>query len=281
MDTFLGKNTKIPTQYAPYVLCKIPREFSRKTFIDSQSSVSKMHGFDLWRCYELIWLDSYHIPEACVLEFKYDAQSEYLLESKSAKIYLSSLRNRTFRDRDELSITISDDLSSALETTINVRIFDIDSYLQPVKRQGICLDTKTKELEELSMAALAKDTFHRRMDYVTHCNSTTNVDDVMYTNTFRCNCPITEQPDLATVTIHYTGIELNKSALSIYLNSFEKQSGFHEFSIERILLDITLKYEASNVMVYGNYMRRGGIEINPYRANYLIDSHHISRTLRQ
>ena len=47
-DLPLGKKTPVPEAYDPGVLYPIPRK-------DREEG---MHGFDLWRCYELAWLDS-------------------------------------------------------------------------------------------------------------------------------------------------------------------------------------------------------------------------------
>ncbi|WPX97708.1 hypothetical protein [Candidatus Fokinia crypta] len=283
MDTLLGRDTKIPAQYSPHVLHKVSRSSSRKAFLENSEAariIFEMNGFDLWRCYELIWVDKDHIPEACVLEFRYDAQSEFILESKSLKIYLSSLRRRTFEDKQELIETISYDIGSLLKTEIAIRVFEVDNCTQLTRCHGICLDEKKKKNKDYILSELPEKIFYRRCDYIMRSDTNVNVEEILYTNTFQSKCPITEQPDLATVTVHYTGVELDKEAFAIYLNSFADQINFHESCIEQIFVDISTKY-TSALLVYGNYTRRGGIEINPYRANYLINDACVNRRARQ
>ena len=85
---------------------------------------------------------------------------------------------------------------------------------------------------------------------------------------FRSLCPVTAQPDWATIYIAYKGKEINHSSLLSYLLSFRNHQGFHEECVEKIFQDVNERCELDSLLVRANYLRRGGIEINPLRATH-------------
>ena len=97
---------------------------------------------------------------------------------------------------------------------------------------------------------------------------------------FRSLCPVTAQPDWATIYISYEGNGINHKTLLRYLLSYRNHQGFHEECVERIFIDITKRCRLDKLSVRANFLRRGGIEINPVRTTpgYPI---HISREIRQ
>ena len=67
--------------------------------------------------------------------------------------------------------------------------------------------------------------------------------------------------------ISYSGPRIDESALVRYLVSFREHSDFHEQCVERIFLDLlTLLGEGAKLTVYARYVRRGGLDINPWRS---------------
>ena len=83
---------------------------------------------------------------------------------------------------------------------------------------------------------------------------------------FYCLCPITSQPDQATILIDYIGSNIQPSRLFAYLISFRSCRAFHETTIERIFIDLLLCLEPHSLKVEGRFNRRGGIAINPLRG---------------
>jgi len=79
-------------------------------------------------------------------------------------------------------------------------------------------------------------------------------------------CPVTGQPDYATIAIAYRGPRLDRAALAGYLSGFRLHPGFHEHCVERIFLDIAGACRTELLRVEARFTRRGGVDINPVRA---------------
>ena len=83
---------------------------------------------------------------------------------------------------------------------------------------------------------------------------------------FTSLCPITNQPDFATIYISYIpNIKMVESkSLKLYLFSFRNHGGFHEDCVARIMKDLRALMEPRYIEVYGKFTPRGGIAIDPY-----------------
>jgi len=112
-------------------------------------------------------------------------------------------------------------------------------------------------------------------------NDRSNVEESLYSNLFRSNCPVTHLPDWSSVQVHYQGRKISRSGLLRYLISYRNHEGFHEQCIEQIYHDIMLQLRPDYLYVRGYFSRRGGICINPIRASRPIDMPVSMRTLRQ
>lgn len=86
---------------------------------------------------------------------------------------------------------------------------------------------------------------------------------------FTSLCPITGQPDFATIYISYMpGQKLVESkSLKLYLFSFRNHGAFHEDCINVILNDLVKLMEPKYIEVWGKFLPRGGLSIDPF-ANY-------------
>lgn len=88
---------------------------------------------------------------------------------------------------------------------------------------------------------------------------------------FTSLCPITGQPDFATLYISYIPDKkmIESKSLKLYLFSFRNYGGFHEDCVNRILNDLVELLQPRYLEVCGKFLPRGGISIDPY-ANYGI-----------
>ena len=86
---------------------------------------------------------------------------------------------------------------------------------------------------------------------------------------FTSLCPITGQPDFATIRINYLpDIRMVESkSLRLYLFSFRNHGAFHEDCINIIMKDLIKLMDPKYIEVSGIFTPRGGISIYPY-ANY-------------
>lgn len=86
---------------------------------------------------------------------------------------------------------------------------------------------------------------------------------------FTSLCPITGQPDFATIYISYVpDIRMVESkSLKLYLFSFRNHGDFHEDVVNIIMKDLVRLLEPRYLEVWGKFLPRGGISIDPY-TNY-------------
>lgn len=81
---------------------------------------------------------------------------------------------------------------------------------------------------------------------------------------FTCLCPMTGQPDFATITIEYVPNELcvELKALKLYMWSFREQGAFHEAVTNEILDDIVKVISPNFMRIRAEFNVRGGIYTN-------------------
>ena len=86
---------------------------------------------------------------------------------------------------------------------------------------------------------------------------------------FTSLCPMTGQPDFATIYISYVPDKklVESKSLKLYLFSFRNFGEFHEDCVNRILDDLLRILEPKYIEVWGKFLPRGGLSIDPY-ANY-------------
>lgn len=86
---------------------------------------------------------------------------------------------------------------------------------------------------------------------------------------FTSLCPITGQPDFATITISYIPDELlvESKALKLYLFSYRNHGDFHENCVNTIMKDLIKAMAPKYIEVTGKFLPRGGLSIDPY-CNY-------------
>jgi 7-cyano-7-deazaguanine reductase len=78
---------------------------------------------------------------------------------------------------------------------------------------------------------------------------------------FTCLCPLTGQPDFATLRIEYTPAELcvELKSLKLYLWSYRSEGAFHEAVTNQILDDLVAALKPRWLKVVGDFAVRGGI----------------------
>jgi 7-cyano-7-deazaguanine reductase len=94
------------------------------------------------------------------------------------------------------------------------------------------------------------------------------VEQTLYSDLLKSNCPVTQQPDWASVQVHYRGPQIDPGSLLRYVLSYRNHTGFHETCVEQIYHDILQRLAPTRLRVYARYTRRGGLDINPYRSNF-------------
>ena len=81
-NTLLGKDTVYSDRYNPDLLQPIARSLGRNAIGDHQ-----FRGVDIWRLYELSWLNAQGIPQTAIAELAVPASTESIVESKSSTAF--------------------------------------------------------------------------------------------------------------------------------------------------------------------------------------------------
>ncbi|HEV7424773.1 MAG TPA: preQ(1) synthase [Thermoanaerobaculia bacterium] len=79
---------------------------------------------------------------------------------------------------------------------------------------------------------------------------------------FTCLCPVTAQPDFATIRIRYVPDEkcVELKSLKLYLWSYRDEGTFHEAVTNKIANDLIAALEPRYLYVEGDFYIRGGIK---------------------
>lgn len=254
-ELLLGKQTPVVARYAPELLYPIPRAEGRQSL--GLGSELPFSGCDQWYAYELSWLAENGRPEVRVGRFSIPAESPRMVESKSFKLYLNSLNNRVFASEDAFAATVIADISGVTGAAVELALLAPDSDTlagQPL--QGACLDSLTPRV---ASDAPEQDLLHVVGDTV--------IDEVLYSHLLRSLCPVTGQPDWATVWLRYSGRALERTSLLTYLLAYRNHPEFHEQCVERMFYDIQQVAQPERLELQAFYTRRGGLDISPYRTS--------------
>ncbi|NTV11151.1 MAG: NADPH-dependent 7-cyano-7-deazaguanine reductase QueF [Zoogloea sp.] len=253
----LGKTVSYRCEYAPELLFPLPRQPKRDE-IGIAPGPLPFVGEDLWNAYEISWLDPRGKPVVAIGSFRVPAGSPRLVESKSLKLYLNSFNQTRCQDVDAVAATIARDLSAAAGANVTVQLATLDTRPDRLLGypQGVLLDTLDVDIDTYS---LAPDLLMADFDAPA-------VSETLYSHLLKSNCLVTGQPDWGTVVVRYTGPAIQREALLRYIVSFRQHNEFHEQCVERIFIDVLRRCRPTALSVWARYTRRGGLDINPFRA---------------
>jgi len=270
-DSPLGKPTTSSDVYAPEVLFGIPRNKDRALL--GIGDDLPFTGADLWNAYELCWLNESGKPVVATAELSFPATTPNIVESKSLKLYLNSLNGMRHGSTEAVEALIVRDLHDVVGADPQLRL-KLGSEFRSITidpPNGKCIDDQDLEIRsyDLDSELLASSTEPDMM-----------VEETLHSNLLKTNCPVTGQPDWATLSLHYQGAKISHASLLRYIVSFRNHDGFHEQCVERVFIDIQNHCKPKALSVYARYTRRGGIDINPFRSNFESPPDH-SRLWRQ
>lgn len=263
----LGSEVSYKSSYDSSLLFSIARASKRQDI--GIGAELPFYGVDIWNAYELSWLDSKGKPVVRVAEFSIPCDSANIVESKSFKLYLNSFNGTKFESPKQVQDILERDLSLAFGGNVALKIFkphELNDAWRPMS--GICLDDLDVEIEEYELnSELLKQ-------------ADSSVSETLYSHLLKSNCPVTGQPDWATLEISYSGQKICHESLLKYIVSFRDHNEFHEQCVERIFCDIMRICMPNSLTVSARYTRRGGLDINPSRSTQLIAPIN-KRTFRQ
>ena len=260
----LGQSTSYPKTYAPDMLYPIPRALGRANLALPADALSI--GMDWWQVFEMSWLNSHGISQVAMARLAIPATSNYIVESKSLKLYFNSLNFTEFDNQQAVKATVEKDLSACLKTDVTLEIFEVNiaNSLPISAPQGDCIDNALDSSDK--KIAIVSDVDPSSLTVAHHGASDSQL-QILHSHLLRSNCPVTNQPDWGTLEIQIDSQPIDRAGLLEYILSFRQHNGFHEQCVEQIFSDLTQAFAPKTLMVRAWYTRRGGIDINPCRVS--------------
>ena len=269
MENPLGKSSATPLVYSPDLLFPVSRSLSRQERFGE--APLPFVGRDIWNCYEFSWCDTSGRPHSGVLRLEFPSSSESIVESKSLKLYLAGFTFEQIGSREDLLATIRSDLARCTGTpSVEAHLLSPDDpHLIPTIPPGRGIDGAPLSTSPQCYSPRLLSSGDER------CS------EIVWSHLFRSLCPVTSQPDWATVIVRYDGGRIEDTSLLSYLISLRSHQGFHEACCELLFGDIWERCRPEQLSVLCCFTRRGGIDINPVRSSSLAYALPYNRLLRQ
>jgi 7-cyano-7-deazaguanine reductase len=254
----LGKSSAYVSQYDASLLFPIPRQQKR----DELGLTGRLpfFGMDIWNAYEVSWLNLRGKPQVAIATVMAPADSPNIVESKSFKLYLNSYNQTRLAGPDALLELLRADLSAGFGAPVQVRLTPQEQFgaLRMGELEGLLLDRLDIEVDSYTpQPAILRANLNEAP-----------VQETLVSHLLKSNCLVTGQPDWGSVQIVYAGPQIDQESLLRYLIGFREHNEFHEQCVERIFMDVLRQCRPDKLAVYARYTRRGGLDINPYRANF-------------
>lgn len=253
------------------LLVPIPRYLNRTQY---DLTGDEFYGFDTWHCYEVSFLTENGYPVNCVAKIQYDCASEFIVESKSLKLYMNSYNMASMGKTKEEAMRLARqqielDLSVALQTEVELFLHDVSDGRTGSENvldyyEFDLLDDTVENLEDVSF-----DAYNETPDILQVDDDPWGSTYAVWTPSLRSNCRVTNQPDWGDVYIYMQGDKLptNVSMLQ-YIVSMRKENHFHEEICEALYKRLMDVFAPNELFVTCLYTRRGGIDINPCRYSH-------------
>jgi 7-cyano-7-deazaguanine reductase len=275
--SLLGKTASYTDHYDAALLYPLPRAAQRALIGVTDRPI--FLGADMWTAYELSWLNARGKPQVAIGRFMVPCESTHLVESKSLKLYLNSFNNTVFADIDAVRQTLQKDLSEAawrggvVKSSVGVQLLSAEQYAKE----------KITDMDGLSLDRLDLDCTHYQPapELLKAAGNEAPVTETLSSNLLKSNCLVTGQPDWGSVSISYSGAQIDQAGLLQYIVSFRNHNEFHEHCVERMFMDIWMRCRPTKLTVYARYTRRGGVDINPWRSSHAQSFPLQVRTARQ
>lgn len=252
------------------LLVPMPRGLGRQ---DWNIKGDEFVGADIFHCHEATFLLDNGVPVAGTLKFMYSSNSEFMVESKSMKLYLNSfdmckMGSTVLEATSAYEKQIQKDLENILKTKVEVRFHGIN-YRADEQNPTVGYSP----IEDI----ININNIDRIEDYSAqqeHLKITDSDDSLtrtynLCTNVLRSRCRHTKQKDTgsAYIMIETQGGVLDVESLFKQIISLREVDEFHEFCAEKLYVEIMKHELVTNCSVVLLYSRRGSLDINPIRVS--------------
>jgi len=262
--------------FDPNQLNPMPRILARQ---DWGITGDEFVGYDTWHCHEATFLLNNGLPMAGTLKIVCPASSEFMVESKSFKLYLNTfdmckMGNTIPQAIENYEKQVAKDISACIGAEAKVsffrqgeeKLYEGDPgafYLDMLRLIG------NKELEGMEITDYASKEPHFSTTI-----SEEGEDLFVMTNLLRSRCRHTKQKDTGAAYFRIITKQnrVNLKDLLKEVIALREVNEFHEFCSEKLFKSIMSHPDVEDCVVMLLYARRGSLDINPVRASkeYLI-----------
>lgn len=264
---FLGKKTDGSVEYDPSLLVAVPRIENRRLYGIKNENLP-FDGFDIWHAYEFSAMTENGLPVTRLIKMKYSCENDFLVESKSLKLYLNSFNMSRFGKNIEECLEICKniierDLSEKLQTSVSVNFLNNNS-----SRINI-FENFENIMDFVNEDDLKVEKFKEAPELLETEESDFLSEYFLMFDSLRSNCRVTHQPDFGDAYIYYKSKKhIKEDSLIRYLVSFRSEFHFHEECCEMIFKRLSDILDSEDeLFVCALYTRRGGIDICPVRLS--------------
>lgn len=265
----LGKTSQYETRYNPGILFPILRKEKQEELGLDPDNLPYV-GCDVWYAYELSWLNVQGKPLAMIGRFELPCDSPCLIESKSFKLYLNSFNLTRFESVSLAQQTMVKDLSLKAGASVKVTLMTVSE----MEAFGFSKAPGTN----VDGIDIPIDTYTYKPDFLEKGEGVKT--EAIHSHLLKSNCPVTGQPDWGTIIVEYQGEAIDHASFLRYICSFREHQEFHEQCAERVFTDIQARFQMDELTVYARYVRRGGLDINPWRSTHRKETNQL-RLIRQ
>lgn len=278
MNEYASKSLGSENSYAVYtdkfdpsLLNPMPRSAARG---DWGIAGNEFVGYDVWHCHEATFLLDNGLPMAGTLKIVCPADSEFMVESKSFKLYLNSfdmckMGKSIIEASTNYENQIIEDVSKCIGAKVKVTFFNsVDYTLMQGDPTVDYLDLFTA-IEPNIMANLEITDYKAEGTYnIVADNSQVGVSAKFFTNILRSRCRHTKQKDTGSAYFHIITKRgtINRTELLKLVISLREVNEFHEFCCEKLYTEIMKNPLVDSCTVMLLYARRGSLDINPVRS---------------
>lgn len=271
ISVHLGQTSQYKSTYDADLLVREPR-INNRVHLDITDDNLPFEGCDVWNAYEISALTDSGVPVTGYAKVKYPCDSPSIVESKSIKLYFNSFNmTRLGITGDNVIKSIeyisSKDLSKLLETDVEVSVYP-SSVLQNGKNYFKSYTT----LENIiNIRDIECSVYNETPDLLEPAAEISEAPTSRryHSSLLKSNCRVTSQPDWGDVYIYMKSrVQPCVESLLKYVVSFRDECHFHEEICETVYKRLLDSFNPTKLAVACLYVRRGGIDINPFRVSH-------------
>jgi 7-cyano-7-deazaguanine reductase len=236
-------------------------------------------GYDTWHCHEATFLLNNGLPMAGTLKIVCPASSEFMVESKSFKLYLNTFDMCKMGDTIPQAIEnyekqVAKDISACIGAEVKVAFFRQGEEKMYEGDPGAFYLDMLRLIGNKGLEAMEVTDYDGKESHFKVTPGESGEDLFVMTNLLRSRCRHTKQKDTGAA---YFRIVTKKGTVDLQsllkeVIALREVNEFHEFCSEKLFKSITNHPDVEDCVVMLLYARRGSLDINPVRASkeYLI-----------